>query len=880
MIDFDMSQLIQMSEVNGYNINSLVTNGDMVDSYTRTWCGGEQFSFLSRSATLEGFASLDADTFAMVDSYTRTWCGGEQFSFLSGSATLEGFASLDADTFAEGPPTGKGIEGNGRTGPFEGPPIQGFSGVQFALGGDGSTFWFLSDNGFGSRTNSSDYLLRIYQVDPNFAGSEEGDRSVKVQGFVQLSDPDNLIPFDIQNEGTSDRLLTGSDFDVESFAIDSNGDIWIGDEFGPYILHFDATGKLLEAPIATPNLAELNTLNGQDPLVIGHRGASGSRPEHTLEAYRLAIELGADFIEPDLVVTKDGVLVARHENEISSTTDVADRPEFAGRRTTKVIDGVELTGWFVEDFTLAELKTLRAIERIPGIRPDNTEYNGQFEIPTLAEIIDLVKSVEAETGRKIGIYPETKHPTFLAYEGTFIDGTPINLDTSQLLIDTLTENNFTDPSRIFIQSFEVQNLIEIQARLDEEGLSDIPLVQLYGDTTEAADPADAFSFPYDIRYNVAQGNDLATIYGQDFLDTVENPLSENTVYADLDTVEVLQLIRDKYAEGVGPWKNNILLRESLEQPVDGNGDGVAQITTQLTGVVTSFIDDAHSAGLQVHLYTLRNEETFLTLNPDGTPQTPEQEISQLISLGVDGFFTDFPGTGDQVRDQAVADKVRSPDHSDVLAGEAIANLNPSRGFEGMAFSPDRRTLYPLLEGSVVGDPRGSLRIYEFDVASSSFTGLAGFYQLESADHAIGDFTPITENEFLIIERDSGQGETAEFKKIFKIDFSQINSQGSVKKEEVVDLLTLRDPNDLNGDGRTTFDFPFTTIENVLVLDTDTILVANDNNYPFSMGRNPDIDNNEIIEITLNHPLNLNSRLGIAGLNLIMRLCRKNGSMVR
>ncbi|MBD2156859.1 esterase-like activity of phytase family protein [Leptolyngbya sp. FACHB-16] len=816
----------------------------------------------------------------MVDSYTRTWCGGEQFSFLSGSATLEGFASLDADTFAEGPPTGKGIEGNGRTGPFEGPPIQGFSGVQFALGGDGSTFWFLSDNGFGSRTNSSDYLLRIYQVDPNFAGSEEGDRSVKVQGFVQLSDPDNLIPFDIQNEGTSDRLLTGSDFDVESFAIDSNGDIWIGDEFGPYILHFDATGKLLEAPIATPNLAELNTLNGQDPLVIGHRGASGSRPEHTLEAYRLAIELGADFIEPDLVVTKDGVLVARHENEISSTTDVADRPEFAGRRTTKVIDGVELTGWFVEDFTLAELKTLRAIERIPGIRPDNTEYNGQFEIPTLAEIIDLVKSVEAETGRKIGIYPETKHPTFLAYEGTFIDGTPINLDTSQLLIDTLTENNFTDPSRIFIQSFEVQNLIEIQARLDEEGLSDIPLVQLYGDTTEAADPADAFSFPYDIRYNVAQGNDLATIYGQDFLDTVENPLSENTVYADLDTVEVLQLIRDKYAEGVGPWKNNILLRESLEQPVDGNGDGVAQITTQLTGVVTSFIDDAHSAGLQVHLYTLRNEETFLTLNPDGTPQTPEQEISQLISLGVDGFFTDFPGTGDQVRDQAVADKVRSPDHSDVLAGEAIANLNPSRGFEGMAFSPDRRTLYPLLEGSVVGDPRGSLRIYEFDVASSSFTGLAGFYQLESADHAIGDFTPITENEFLIIERDSGQGETAEFKKIFKIDFSQINSQGSVKKEEVVDLLTLRDPNDLNGDGRTTFDFPFTTIENVLVLDTDTILVANDNNYPFSMGRNPDIDNNEIIEITLNHPLNLNSRLGIAGLNLIMRLCRKNGSMVR
>ncbi|MGG6238019.1 esterase-like activity of phytase family protein [Nodosilinea sp. AN01ver1] len=790
----------------------------------------------------------------------------------SPSAELTGFASLPADTFAAGPDaggddgTGAPIAGNGRTGPFDGQPVQGFSGVQFAPGGDGSAFWFLSDNGFGAKANSADYLLRIYQVDPSLAGSEGGDRSVELQGFVQLSDPNHLIPFDIVNEGTAERRLTGADFDIESFVIDGNGEIWVGDEFGPYLLHFDASGVLLDAPIATPNVNTLNTLNGQDPLVIGHRGASGLRPEHTLAAYELAIEQGADFIEPDLVVTKDGVLVARHENEISGTSDVADRPEFADRQTTKVIDGIEYTGWFVEDFTLAELKTLRAKERIPAVRPDNTAFDGQFEIPTLAEVIDLVKTVEAETGKKIGIYPETKHPTFLAKEGTFLDGTPINLDTSQILVDTLIAEGFTDPSRIFIQSFEVQNLIEIQARLNAEGLGDIPLVQLYGDTTTAADPTDAFSFPYDIRYNVAQGNDLTAIYGQAFLDAAENPLSAETVYADLDNAAMLQVMRDTYAEGAGPWKNNILLREALDNPVDGNGDGVAQITSQLTGEVTSFIDDAHAAGLQVHPYTHRNEENFLTLNADGTPQTPESELAQLISIGADGFFTDFPGTGDAVRDRVVADDVRSPQNPAVLAGEALANLGGSRGFEGMAFSPDRATLYPMLEGTVVGDPAGSLRIYEFDIASAAYEGLAGLYQMESAAHAIGDFTPINDSEFLVIERDNNQGEAAEFKKIFKVDLSQIDSEGFVAKTEVVDLLNISDPNDLNGDGETTFSFPFVTIEDVLVIDADTILVANDNNYPFSLGRGPDIDNNEIIKIQLDQPLNLDARLGVAGLS--------------
>ncbi len=279
---------------------------------------------------------------------------------------LVGFASLPADTYSDGPVSGDGISANGRTGPFPGQPIQGFSGVQFA---NDDSLYFLSDNGYGSKDNSEDFLLRIHRVDPNFKGTENGDGTVKVLDYIQLSDPNNKIPFEIVNEGSSERLLTGADLDVESFVFDKDGTIWVGEEFGPYLLHFDAAGKLLEAPIATPDF--FKTLDGEAPKILGHRGASGKLPEHTLEAYKQAIADGADFIEPDLVVTKDGVLIARHEpalailnadgtlNLSNTTTDVYDitkYPQFADRKKTVSLDGTEITGWFAEDFTL--LKSL------------------------------------------------------------------------------------------------------------------------------------------------------------------------------------------------------------------------------------------------------------------------------------------------------------------------------------------------------------------------------------------------------------------------------------------------------------------------------------------------------------------------------------------
>lgn len=349
-----------------------------------------------------------------------------------------------------------------------------------------------------------------------------------------------------------------------------------------------------------------DTLTGKPPIVIGHRGASGYRPEHTLASYELAIALGADYIEPDLVSTKDGVLIARHENEISGTTDVADRPEFASRKTTKEIDGVKVTGWFTEDFTLEEIKTLRAKERIPKIRPESAKFDGQFEVPTLQEVIDLAKKKSIETGRTIGIYPETKHPTYFD---------SINLSLEEPLVKILQANGLADADDpVFIQSFETANLKQLNEIID------VPLVQLL-------DASDAQ--PYDF---VASGNPRT--------------------YGDLITPEGLAEIAE-YADGIGPWKRLIIPAETVDrngdgQPDDLNGDGEISDADRLLQEPTSLVDDAHAAGLLVHPYTFRNEDFFLAADYNGNPRW---EYRQFFRLGVDGLFSDNPDTAFAVRNR-------------------------------------------------------------------------------------------------------------------------------------------------------------------------------------------------------------------------------------
>ena len=230
-----------------------------------------------------------------------------------------------------------------------------------------------------------------------------------------------------------------------------------------------------------------------EPLLIAHRGASGERPEHTLAAYERAIDQGADFIEPDLVLTKDGVLVARHENEIGGTTDVADHPEFADRKTTKVIDGVEMAGWFTEDFTLAELRTLRARERLPDLRPANKRFDTLYQIPTFEEILKLVRAKEAESRRRIGLYPETKHPSYFA---------GIGLAHQAPLLDLLNRYGYmTEADPVFIQSFEVGNLKALRAA------TRLRLIQL---VDAEGGPADLPGTRYDDLLTVQGLADIAT----------------------------------------------------------------------------------------------------------------------------------------------------------------------------------------------------------------------------------------------------------------------------------------------------------------------------------------------------------------------------------
>ena len=232
------------------------------------------------------------------------------------------------------------------------------------------------------------------------------------------------------------------------------------------------TIALAALALAAPAIAQ------QSPLVIAHRGASGERPEHTLAAYERAIDQGADYIELDLVPTQDGVLVARHENDLSGTTDVAHHPEFAARLTTRMIDGEEVTGWFSEDFTLDELRTLRAKERLPDLRAANTAFDGLYSVPTLAEVVRLVRAKEAESGRRIGLYPEIKHPTYFA---------EIGFDLPELLVEQLAAAGVTDDDPVFIQSFEPSSLERLDTMTSHE------LVLLL--TADGA-PADAPDTPY------------------------------------------------------------------------------------------------------------------------------------------------------------------------------------------------------------------------------------------------------------------------------------------------------------------------------------------------------------------------------------------------
>lgn len=342
-------------------------------------------------------------------------------------------------------------------------------------------------------------------------------------------------------------------------------------------------------------------MSATQPIVIGHRGACGYVPEHTLASYFLAIQYGADYVEPDLVMTRDAVLVARHENEIGGTTNVAAHPEFAARRATKLIDGSAVTGWFTEDFTLAELKTLRARERIGDIRPANMRFDGQFEIPTLEEILALVKGAQALRAARaaqldsaapapIGVYPETKHPSYFAARGLAMEAP---------LVAVLERHGYSGRSApVWLQSFEVGNLKALS------GMTELPLVQLIEERGQPFDWAAAGS---------------------------------KDGYAEMLTPAGLAAVA-AYAQAIGPNKSLVIPRRA----------------DQTLGEPTALVAQAHAASLEVHPWTFRAENAFLPADLRSGPAPTaagdlERELEAFLEAGIDGFFTDQADLGVRAR---------------------------------------------------------------------------------------------------------------------------------------------------------------------------------------------------------------------------------------
>jgi glycerophosphoryl diester phosphodiesterase len=387
-----------------------------------------------------------------------------------------------------------------------------------------------------------------------------------------------------------------------------------------------AAGSFALAPLAAAK--QPPTIDEPHPLVIGHRGAAGYLPDHTLEGYALAISMGADYIEPDLVATKDGHLIARHEPNITGTTDVASHPEFADRERTAVVDGAGESGWFASDFTLAEIKTLRAVQPLGG-PPDNrpTEFDGLYEIPTLEEVLELAKEAGEERGRPVGVYPETKHPTYHASLGLPLEGP---------LVAALRDAGLDHAdSPVFIQSFEQSNL----KRLNR--MTPVRLVQLV-DAYDIDDNGDTYYLaPFDRPYDW-------TASGKKKL--LERTFNYFTTDAGLKEVA-------KYADGLGPWKVYIQSTAVRDANGDGtigdeNGDGLIDGADRKVLPPTTLVDRAHAAGLQIHTWTFRDEARRLAYDDHGDPL---REYARYFQIGVDGVFSDFSDTAVAARDAFLGD---------------------------------------------------------------------------------------------------------------------------------------------------------------------------------------------------------------------------------
>ena len=797
--------------------------------------------------------------------------------------TLAGRAVLPAATFATGPTSGKylgAVATNGQAVPFTTQPVQGFSAL---LRNADGTFLVMADNGYGSLENSADFNLRVYTVDPAFKTAAGGTGAVAVRGYFELRDPDNKVPFAITNHFTTTRVLTGADFDIESMQRAPDGTFWFGDEFGPFLIHTDATGKVLDAPIPLPDLENpgLQVRSPQSPLA---EEASAVRIMNAVRAHALARgNTRTPVFSPyfpelkyDTTATAGGVK-SDPNAQYSRGTNLAPGLGLAAA-TSEIYDVASLkaAGYPIVAYTVNDTPTMVKLMKagVSGLisdRPDLLfaavaafDANGDGtagDYLTADGLIDVARfDAQGHRGGR-NLRPENTLP---AYE-VALDNLMTTIETDSGItsdgISVIKHDPYIEAQKCrrtngqpYVFADEVLIKTLTAAQIQSQFICD----KLFRGATQVNDPALS---PVAVQVAAAKG--YASPYvvprTQDLFDLVTAYVAYYKTGA--GRTNPLAAKRVKNAEVV---RFNIETKLNPRSDRDNHGNvykdrtvGFQQMADTLSGLIVA---NGMQQRADIQSFDFR---TLIRV------QETVPAIRTVYLFGDFPIYNDPDNTDDGTNLQG-----ENGGNTPWMAGlqwpyRSTVTSNPVRarrsgGFEGMALSSDGTKLYPLLELPLTGQDAKTLLIHEFDLATKAYTSRQFKYLLDAKGTNIGDFTLFNATEGIVIERDASQGDLTGFKKLFQITLGAPGAY--VAKTELVDLMTIRDPSRISGSNANgdvglgdTFSMPFITIEDILVLDARTLLVVNDNNYPFSIGRHVGSkapDDNEFIQITLPKALNL------------------------
>lgn len=827
------------------------------------------FHLFRRAATLASLPIVRVSSL-LVLGFTLPPCSADD--------QLIGRAVLPASTFAPGFTSGRQLGRtpiNGQPVPFVNKqPVQGFSAV---LDNHDGSFLVMCDNGFGSMENSADFYLRVYGIRPRFETRSGGSGAIDLLGFIELRDPDHHIPFAITEHFTAERFLTGADFDLESMQRAADGTFWFGDEFGPFLLHTDATGKVLEAPIPLPDFDHpgQEIRSPQNPF---NEEASAVRVMNAMRHHaRLHGNDKAPVASPWFVMLDDGDPATGVENRQTPPPGSGLRPASSELFNVASLQaaGYPVVVWTVDDTASMNAVMKLKVDGIISDRPDllleavrsfdanndgvpgdfltsdglidSTKFDAQGHrgardlrpentLPAFEAALDnLMTTLETDCGvSRDGIAVISHDPYIAAQKARRTDGVPY-VEADEVLIRTLTVAQ--------IQSgFIADKIFRGDTQKNDPSLSPVSLA-FFGLTASSRNAATVYRMP-----QLSQVFSFVRFYIQYY-----------TTGPGVSHPEAA-----KRAKNAARVRFNIETKTNPRTDRDQHGNIFAANTFPPQIFVNAILPPIVANGLQDRADIQSFDFRSLLLVHQQFPR-----VRTVCLLG------DFPKYADPTiagSDDGTNLQPQGGATTPWLAGLAwpyrsTALANPFRaqasgGFEGMALTTDRRTLLPLLEKPLIGGEAGTLLIHSFDLATRKYSGLRYKYLLDPRGTNIGDFVMFDRSHGLVIERDATQGDLRGFKAVFEVTLGAPGS--TVSKALSVDLLNLKDPIGISGPGLPgdvglgkTFAMPFTTIEDIVVLGRDRIGIINDNNFPFSIGRHVGSgkpDDPEFIVIKLDKPI--------------------------